>query len=174
MHYPQIKQPNPEDLAREREIYEDKKKLADAELRKIIADLGLTEAELQVFRPYIDDYWRGRMGSEQLRNSLRHASLEHRQHILIQSRSPQIERCQKCKHLHSPNDACPKKIEWPKPRGMTRAQAFAELHLAENAPAEVIRSAYLRLARIHHPDNGGDANRMKAINAAYAALTKGK
>jgi hypothetical protein len=55
----------------------------------------------------------------------------------------------------------------PKPE----ADPFATLHLLPSAPVEVVKAAYKALAVIHHPDKGGDAERMKALNAAYTAAT---
>jgi hypothetical protein len=48
---------------------------------------------------------------------------------------------------------------------------FAALHLWETAPAELIETAYRTLARLYHPDRGGDVLAMQRINAAYGALT---
>ena len=43
--------------------------------------------------------------------------------------------------------------------------------MAPDADAAEVRQAYLRLARTHHPDRtGGDADRMQAVNAAWAVL----
>lgn len=50
--------------------------------------------------------------------------------------------------------------------------AYAVLHLGSDAPPELVKAAYRTLARIHHPDAGGDPERMKAINNAYEELTK--
>ena len=41
---------------------------------------------------------------------------------------------------------------------------------AEASPAE-IRTAYRRLARVHHPDAGGDAEQFSKVAAAYELLT---
>jgi hypothetical protein len=49
---------------------------------------------------------------------------------------------------------------------------FAALYLLPSAPVEVVRAAYRALATLHHPDHGGDAERMKAINAAYSEATQ--
>jgi hypothetical protein len=49
---------------------------------------------------------------------------------------------------------------------------FAALYLLPSAPVEVVRAAYRALATIHHPDHGGDAERMKIINAAYSEATQ--
>jgi hypothetical protein len=43
------------------------------------------------------------------------------------------------------------------------------LGVGENAPPDIIRSAWLKLVQIHHPDTGGDTKRMAEINAAYEA-----
>jgi hypothetical protein len=51
------------------------------------------------------------------------------------------------------------------------ADPFAALYLLPSAPVEVVRAAYRALAIIHHPDHGGDAERMRAINAAYTEAT---
>lgn len=48
---------------------------------------------------------------------------------------------------------------------------FLELGLGPDADADSVRAARRRLARDHHPDQGGDAARMQRINeAADAAL----
>jgi len=48
---------------------------------------------------------------------------------------------------------------------------FADLGLGSDASADDVQAARRRLARSHHPDLGGDADRMRAINeAADAAL----
>ena len=52
------------------------------------------------------------------------------------------------------------------------ADAFAVLGLAPNATAIEVRAARRELARRHHPDHGGDAEVMRAVNeAADRALT---
>ncbi len=55
----------------------------------------------------------------------------------------------------------------PKPE----ADPFAALYLLPSAPVEVVKAAYRALATLHHPDHGGDVEKMKAINAAYTAAT---
>lgn len=37
-----------------------------------------------------------------------------------------------------------------------------------------VRAAYRKLALVHHPDRGGDQEKMKEINEAYEFLTKHK
>ncbi|MDA8203949.1 MAG: J domain-containing protein [Chloroflexi bacterium] len=44
------------------------------------------------------------------------------------------------------------------------------LGIGRGADAAAIRAAYHRLALRHHPDRGGSAPRMAAINRAYAAV----
>jgi DnaJ-class molecular chaperone len=41
------------------------------------------------------------------------------------------------------------------------------LHLKPTAPPELVQAAYKCLARIHHPDHGGDNESMRRLNAAY-------
>jgi hypothetical protein len=48
---------------------------------------------------------------------------------------------------------------------------YEVLGVAPDADATQVRQAYLRLARTHHPDrSGGDSDRMRAVNAAWAVL----
>lgn len=47
---------------------------------------------------------------------------------------------------------------------------FKELHLLPSAPVPLIHAAYKTLARLHHPDAGGDVGAMQRINAAYDRL----
>jgi hypothetical protein len=56
----------------------------------------------------------------------------------------------------------------PKPE----ADPFAALYLLPSAPVEVVKAAYRALATMHHPDHGGDVEKMKAINAAYSEATR--
>lgn len=42
-----------------------------------------------------------------------------------------------------------------------------------NSPPNIIKSAYRKLARLNHPDLGGDVATMQAINIAYDSLTSG-
>jgi hypothetical protein len=46
-------------------------------------------------------------------------------------------------------------------------RAFATLHLLPSAPRPVIDAVYRVLARLAHPDAGGNAEAMLAFNAAY-------
>jgi hypothetical protein len=47
---------------------------------------------------------------------------------------------------------------------------YATLGAEKTAPHDEIERLYKRLAQQHHPDRGGDAERMKAINEAYRVL----
>lgn len=51
-----------------------------------------------------------------------------------------------------------------------RSEALAVLDLPTGADLETIRSQYRRLAMRHHPDRGGDRERLQAIHAAMAIL----
>jgi hypothetical protein len=48
----------------------------------------------------------------------------------------------------------------------TRDDPYVVLHLRPTAPPELVTAAYKCLARLHHPDRGGDHDAMLAINAA--------
>ncbi|MDQ3694364.1 MAG: J domain-containing protein [Chloroflexota bacterium] len=48
--------------------------------------------------------------------------------------------------------------------------ALRTLHLLPSAPPALIESAYRCLARVHHPDAGGDTEAMRNLNAAIATL----
>ena len=47
---------------------------------------------------------------------------------------------------------------------------FRVLHLRETAPIELIESAFRTLAKLHHPDRGGNHAIMRQLNASYEAL----
>jgi curved DNA-binding protein CbpA len=48
--------------------------------------------------------------------------------------------------------------------------ASARLHLLPDAPPELIKAAYRELAKLNHPDKGGNEEAMKLLNEAYAKL----
>jgi hypothetical protein len=56
------------------------------------------------------------------------------------------------------------------PKATQRAAAFVTLHLLPSAPPELVKAAHKTLALIHHPDKGGNLERMKAINNAFDVL----
>lgn len=51
---------------------------------------------------------------------------------------------------------------------------FAILHLRRDAPMVIIHAAFRALARLHHPDLGGDEKTFKQISGAYERLCKAK
>ncbi len=52
-------------------------------------------------------------------------------------------------------------------------EAYTTLHLLPDAPVELIKAAYRCLAKLNHPDRGGDEKAMQRINEAYAVLERG-
>lgn len=48
---------------------------------------------------------------------------------------------------------------------------YDTLSVSQTAPVEVIRGAYKALSQIHHPDKGGDPEKMTAINEAWHWLS---
>ena len=63
---------------------------------------------------------------------------------------------------------------WARLRGVAgRAEALAELGLADPVDDAAIKRAWRRLAMRHHPDRGGDTARLQRINAAVARLLEG-
>lgn len=44
------------------------------------------------------------------------------------------------------------------------------LFVCQNAPDEVVKAAYRALAKLNHPDAGGDHSRMQIINIAYERI----
>ena len=53
-------------------------------------------------------------------------------------------------------------------------QAYARLYLLPSAPKEVVRAAHRALAQIHHPDRGGNIEKMVEINLAFDRISAGK
>ncbi len=53
-----------------------------------------------------------------------------------------------------------------------REEALAELGLKDPVDDETIKLAWRRLAMEHHPDRGGDNDRLQAINAAVDCLIR--
>ena len=51
--------------------------------------------------------------------------------------------------------------------------AWGKLFLVQGAPIELIQAAYRIMAKKHHPDVGGDPDKMKDVNAAYKELMQG-
>ena len=57
-------------------------------------------------------------------------------------------------------------------RQMTFQHACATLFVTPGAPFEVIQGAYRALAKLHHPDLGGDDKMMRLVNTAYEVITE--
>ena len=55
-----------------------------------------------------------------------------------------------------------------------RQQALAELGLEDPVDDETIKDCYRRLAMKHHPDRGGDKERLQVINEAMAKLARAR
>jgi DnaJ-domain-containing protein 1 len=53
-----------------------------------------------------------------------------------------------------------------------RLQALALLELSEPVDYDTIKRRYRRLVMAHHPDRGGDAERMQQLNEALAVLAR--
>jgi DnaJ-class molecular chaperone len=53
------------------------------------------------------------------------------------------------------------------PKGGTERPWWEVLGVTEHAPADVVKAAYRRLAAEHHPDRGGDQDKMAQLNRAY-------
>lgn len=49
---------------------------------------------------------------------------------------------------------------------------YQVLHLQPGAPLEVVKAAYKALALTHHPDRGGDEERMKQVNIAFDTILR--
>ena len=54
------------------------------------------------------------------------------------------------------------------------ADPYAVLEVLPSATAAEIKAAYRRLVKQHHPDAGGDDQRMLALNAAWEVLSDGE
>jgi len=58
----------------------------------------------------------------------------------------------------------------PPPKQAKPKSHYETLCVISTAPKEVIQAAYRALAKIHHPDAGGNLKKMQEINAAWEAL----
>ena len=54
----------------------------------------------------------------------------------------------------------------------TGSDHFQILHLLPSAPPELIAAAYRTLAKLNHPDVGGDATTMRRLTEAHDALSR--
>jgi len=52
------------------------------------------------------------------------------------------------------------------------AEAYKTLCVQQGAPWEVIKASHKAMARLYHPDHGGDVKKMQDINAAFDLLRK--
>lgn len=50
---------------------------------------------------------------------------------------------------------------------------YQVLGVPVGADEDTVKKAYKRLAKLHHPDLGGDGEKFKEVNEAYEAITKG-
>jgi hypothetical protein len=73
---------------------------------------------------------------------------------------------------HSTPSPSPSPWTWAAPPPSGVHGAYAALHLLPTAPLVLVKAAYRTLAALHHPDKGGNAAAMVALNAAYAELEK--
>jgi hypothetical protein len=63
--------------------------------------------------------------------------------------------------------------EYKRPRKDDQlSKAFKELFLLPEAPLRVAKAVHKELVKVHHPDTGGDVEKMKRVNAAYDAIEK--
>ena len=60
----------------------------------------------------------------------------------------------------------------PRRTSSDSVEEYTALHLLPSAPPEVVAAAYRALAKMHHPDAGGDTATMQRINTAYQRLSK--
>ncbi len=58
---------------------------------------------------------------------------------------------------------------WPR-AVPSEVEAYAALCLLPSAPAPLIKAAYRELAKLHHPDKGGDSAAMQKVNNAFDVL----
>lgn len=62
--------------------------------------------------------------------------------------------------------------QYQPPPGPQASSDHAALFVTASAPKVVIVAAYKALARLYHPDSGGDTAAMQRVNAAYESLKK--
>ena len=57
------------------------------------------------------------------------------------------------------------------PKDANTTELYETLGVDKNSTGPEIKKAYLKLARVHHPDKGGDAEKFKEIASAYEVLS---
>ncbi len=67
-------------------------------------------------------------------------------------------------------NAPPRQRRIERPPQKPQMHPCAVLGVPCNAPLQQVKSAFRRLAKTHHPDLGGDVEKMAEINAAYGML----
>lgn len=60
----------------------------------------------------------------------------------------------------------------PELNQITPKDPYATLFIIPQAPWEVVKAAHTALAKLHHPDKGGNSDKFIEIQAAYEALKK--
>jgi len=58
------------------------------------------------------------------------------------------------------------------PTRAVTATPHAVLHLLPDAPADLVPVVYRHLAKVKHPDRGGDTREMQRLNEAYETICK--
>jgi hypothetical protein len=58
----------------------------------------------------------------------------------------------------------------PENEGHPLGEQYAILHLLPSAPPDLVKAAHRVLARLHHPDIGGNTGEMQRINAAVERI----
>ena len=57
------------------------------------------------------------------------------------------------------------------PKEIDNTKFYTTLGVEKDAEYSVIKKAYFKLARTHHPDRGGDTEKFQEIQAAYEVLS---
>ncbi len=63
-------------------------------------------------------------------------------------------------------------VDAPPPSRADIELCYRLMGLSPSASWTEIQSAYRRKAKVHHPDHGGDADAMRALNEAYQTLKR--
>ena len=106
-------------------------------------------------------------GDEQIHESER--GVVHQQHLRRHYCDPQARRARARAAFQAAGGAERQTVAFSTvPIG--RMLAYSTLFVTPNAPPEVIQAAYRALAKLYHPDFGGDPSRMVELNKAYDEL----